>query len=84
LCEREDDLILRRSRAEELRGAGYAKEMADIEVMRLYGQMVFNHSAGAKGTKLYNNVYNSCVAEEKKVAEREAKRAAREAAKAAQ
>jgi len=46
-----DDLILRRSRAEVLSGAGYAREMGDIEGMRLYGQMVFNQRSGGNGTK---------------------------------
>ena len=44
----------------------------------LIARIVFHHSNGAKGKKLYKFVYDNCTADEKSTADRAAKQAARQ------
>jgi len=82
-AEVEADITVRTAQASALSGARYAEEMSRLRMLRLDAQLVFFHSSGAKGAKLYKITYDSCVAEEKAQTARAAKQAAREAARAA-
>ncbi len=81
--ELQADVYVMEARAEGLTGERYAIEMGRLQQLPLIGQLVFFHSSGAKGVKLYNKTYNSCIADEKVAADRAARREAREAARAA-
>ena len=82
-AEVEADVAVGMASAGGLTGARYAVEIGRLRMLRLEAQLVFFHSSGAKGAKLYKITYDSCVAEEKAQAARAAKQAAREAARAA-
>ena len=77
------DLTVASAKLGYLTGAAYARENGRIQKMDINGQIVFNHMGGAKGDKLYKRAYAECVAEEKAIADRQAKQEAREEAKAA-
>ena len=81
--ELQADLYVKKARAELLTGPRYVSEMGRLQQLELTGKLVFFHSSGAKGVKLYNKTYNSCVADEKVAADRAARQEAREAARAA-
>ena len=77
------DLTVAKAGLGALSGGSYARENGRIKMMDLNGQMVFNHMGGAKGDKLYKRAYAECVAEEKEIADRQAKQEAREKAREA-
>ena len=82
-AEVEADVALGLADAGGLTGGEYAREIGRLKMLRIDAQLVFFHSSGAKGAKLYKITYDSCVAEEKAQAARAAKQAARQAARAA-
>lgn len=61
--------------------SGIAERVYQLELLKIHGQMAFMFGQNLKGGALYKKTYEWCVAEEKRIADREARRAAREAAK---
>ena len=82
-AEVEADVTKKMAEASVFTGAERASLVHELKMLRLEAQLVFFHSSGAKGAKLYKITYDSCVAEEKAQTARAAKQAAREAARAA-
>lgn len=66
-----------------LTGEVRARADGRLRNMQIQGELVFKHSKGLKGAKLYKFTYDECIAYEKSISDRAARQAAREAAKAA-
>jgi TonB family protein len=84
LAEVEAAIATQRAYLPMFTGQALINVQYDIEKLRIYGQIVFLHSSGAKGSKLFKLTYDRCVAEEKTISDRNAKQTAREAERSAQ